>query len=789
MSQPACRSALPSADGSVSNSTAADPRGAAHGVSLLFFSATLLLVAAVLAGSLYSVSRLLQMPRRGVLEALVLCLCVDELLGALPAALFLYVHASGGDVSPAVCALSGFLYEFVCLAGALKAAAIVLHNVCGPRRSAKGRGGGGGGGGAYSASSLSSSLSSPPKARSSPARRKALWTVLCTWGVSLLLSVLPLCGWDRFEPRTWGCFLPDSSSHGLFVCVLFVALLCALTALSLPALYKLFCRPGERTLSLSATSNYYTIEDTGVYHSTVTALADERMVEGKAAAAAAAAAGARSTGLAAATTDSSSKDASNSVLINNAAACARTPYVGMAVAQKRFALLITFAKLFLWLPMMIHLALQFSTGRPSPSSEELSFILSLFAMLLSPLLILSRKWLHLPCGCIINCQRNTYAMNPELDKGQSVALGIDLSFHKGYEMYRADHISPKKYFFNNDKVNILPNQSAKDSEHASCGVGGIGGVGVGTGTGTAAPLRSQPYSSARVEVASAPKSQVVNAEVSPPRYAQPCDFRDEVSAMFGGQTQKRFGAREGRRSESGADGLHGDRTTRSGLYLHDGLHSDGLEWEWCRSKSERTPRQRLGGLSTPLCAIQGTVSLQSPTGKTLSLSTYEISGDGKQALPVPRKVEVYRSKSVGHQPSSEGGCGGGGGGLGDTNVKIHLEVLEICDNGDKMDTVSIVSNISQSSTRARSPSLRYSRKENRFVSVDLDESASYSLFIPSNSPESDINITIPDTVEAHRQNSRKERPDDGGGYKEEIQLLNQVYREREKGDTATAAAT
>uniref|UniRef100_S4RX36 G protein-coupled receptor 149 n=1 Tax=Petromyzon marinus TaxID=7757 RepID=S4RX36_PETMA len=732
MSQSACRSALPSAGGSDSNSTAAaDPRGAAHGVSLLFFSATLLLVAAVLAGSLYSVSRLLQMPRRGVLEALVLCLCVDELLGALPAALFLYVHASGGDVSPAVCALSGFLYEFVCLAGALKAAAIVLHN----------------------ASSLSSSLSSPPKARSSPARRKALWTVLCTWGVSLLLSVLPLCGWDRFEPRTWGCFLPDSSSHGLFVCVLFVALLCALTALSLPALYKLFCRPGERTLSLSATSNYYT-----------------RMVEGKAAAAAAAAAtaGARSTGPAAATTDSSSKDASNSVLINNAAACARTPYVGMAVAQKRFALLITFAKLFLWLPMMIHLALQFSTGRPSPSSEELSFILSLFAMLLSPLLILSRKWLHLPCGCIINCHRNTYAMNQEIDKGQSVALGIDLSFHKGYEMYRADHISPKKYFFNNDKVNILPNQSAKDSEK------------------TAAPHRSQP---ARVEVAPVPKSQAVNAEASPPRYAQPCDFRDEVSAMFGGQTQKRFGGREGRRSESGADGLHGDRTTRSGLYLHDGLHSDGLEWEWCRSKSERTPRQRLGGLSTPLCAIQGTVSLQSPTGKTLSLSTYEISGDGKQALPVPRKVEVYRSKSVGHQPSSEGGCGGGGGGggggLGDTNVKIHLEVLEICDNGDKMDTVSIVSNISQSSTRARSPSLRYSRKENRFVSVDLDESASYSLFIPSNSPESDINITIPDTVEAHRQNSRKERPDDGGGYKEEIQLLNQVYREREKGDAAT----
>lgn len=167
--------------------------------------------------------------------------------------------------------------------------------------------------------------------------------------------------------------------------------------------------------------------------------------------------------------------------------------------------------------------------------------------------------------------------------------------------------------------------------------------------------------------------------------------------------------------------------------------------------------------------------------------------------PSALKVEVYRSKSVGHEPSAdeqasagqtgdvngssvgigmEIGMGMGiGASVGDTNVKIHLEVLEICDNEEAMDSVSIISNISQSSTHARSPSLRYSRRENRFVSCDLGETASYSLLIPSGgNPETEtINITIPDTVEAHRQNSRRQTQE-SSGYREEIQLLNEAYR-------------
>lgn len=187
-------------------------------------------------------------------------------------------------------------------------------------------------------------------------------------------------------------------------------------------------------------------------------------------------------------------------------------------------------------------------------------------------------------------------------------------------------------------------------------------------------------------------------------------------------------------------------------------------------------------MAIPLCAFQGTVSLQAPTGKTLSLSTYEVSSDGLRISPNnAKKVEVYRSKSVGHEPSAEepNSGSGGGGGVADTNVKIHLEVLEICDNEEAMDSVSIVSNISQSSTHARSPSLRYSRRENRFVSCELGETASYSLLIPGSNPDADgLNIHIPDTVEAHRQNSRRQRSE-AGGYQEEIQLLNEVYKKQE----------
>lgn len=77
------------------------------------------------------------------------------------------------------------------------------------------------------------------------------------------------------------------------------------------------------------------------------------------------------------------------------------------------------------------------------------------------------------------------------------------------------------------------------------------------------------------------------------------------------------------------------------------------------------------------------MSLQAPTGKTLSLSTYEVSTEGQKITPTSKKIEVYRSKSVGHEPNPEESPNT----FADTSVKIHLEVLEICDNEEALDTV------------------------------------------------------------------------------------------------------
>lgn len=39
--------------------------------------------------------------------------------------------------------------------------------------------------------------------------------------------------------------------------------------------------------------------------------------------------------------------------------------------------------------------------------ETVSFFLTLLAPAVTPVFILSDRWIHLPCGCFINCPRDT----------------------------------------------------------------------------------------------------------------------------------------------------------------------------------------------------------------------------------------------------------------------------------------------------------------------------------------------------------------------------------------------
>ncbi|NWU18117.1 GP149 protein, partial [Cephalopterus ornatus] len=640
--------------------------------NVFLFCLTLTIAFPALLSSIYSLVSLLKMQNKTMVSMIVTSLAVDDLIGIVPLLMFMLMQWSSEGLPQPLCTTSALLYLFQGISSNLKGSLIVSYN--------------------FYTINTSETLSCSTSKR----RVSVVWAILTVWIVGLLICILPLCGWGRYIPTSWGCFTDCASSYVLFVVTVYSLCLSLLAVLAVPLTHQLLCSAEPQLLH----TEYLEVPGGFPTPGTPTAAPPLSPLE---------------------PADKTLERYQNSeaVLGKGVAGSdalmsstqSRSSTVGFA--QKRFSLILALTKVVLWLPMMVQMLAQYITGVQSLVFEALSFLLTVLAAAVTPLFVLSEHWAHLPCGCIINCTRGSCALASGDLKAKRRGFEFNLSFQQGYRIYR---ISQENH----------PHRNSDGKSPSYCSLVGSDcrdpepGRGRGGGPGP-----SPPY----------------------PPSAGPC------------------GGEQGTHCDPAAI-LEGPEWRLS----HEESHKPELtDWEWCRSKSERTPRQRSGGaLAIPLCAFQGTVSLQAPTGKTLSLSTYEVSSDGQKITPTAKKIEVYRSKSVGHEPSPEGSP--------HTNVKIHLEVLEICDNEEALDTVSIISNISQSSTQARSPSLRYSRRENRFVSCELGESASYSLFIPSHSPGSDISISIPDTVEAHRNSSRQQV---GTGHQEEIQLLNKAYRERE----------
>ncbi|XP_026710563.1 probable G-protein coupled receptor 149 [Athene cunicularia] len=636
-------------------------------LNVFLFCLTFIIAFTALLGSIYSLVSLLKMQTKTSVSMIVTSLSIDDLISIVPVIIFMLTQWSSDVLPQPLCTTSALIYLFQGISSNLKGCLIVSFNF-------------------YTINKTGTMSCSTSKRRVS-----VVWAILTIWIVSLLICVLPLCGWGKYIPTSWGCFPDCASSYILFLFVVYSLCFCLLTVLSVPLTYQLLCSDEQQLLHIDyqeISRGYITpgtpagcsaatpplspldpVDQTLKHFQNTCASSEAVFREG----------GAESGALEPRCTDSTQS---------------RSFTVGFA--QKRFSLILALTKVILWLPMMIQMVVQHITGYQSLSFETLSFLLTLLAATVTPVFVLSEHWIHLPCGCIINCRRNSYTVSSEKLKTKRRGFEFNLSFQQGYGIYRISH----------------------ETQHHPDGDG---------------------------------KSASCHHLLSCGRGQTPAPLAGEEAGQFLEGAERRLS--------------------------HEESHKPELaDWEWCRSKSERTPRQRSGGaLAIPLCAFQGTVSLQAPTGKTLSLSTYEVSTEGQKITPTSKKIEVYRSKSVGHEPNPEESPNT----FADTSVKIHLEVLEICDNEEALDTVSIISNISQSSTQVRSPSLRYSRKENRFVSCDLGETASYSLFIPSNNPDSDINISIPDTVEAHRQNSKKQHME-RGGYQEEIQMLNKAYRKREE---------
>uniref|UniRef100_A0A6I8N258 G protein-coupled receptor 149 n=1 Tax=Ornithorhynchus anatinus TaxID=9258 RepID=A0A6I8N258_ORNAN len=666
--------------------------------NVALFASTLVLSAAALLGGLCHLSALLSRPRRTAVALLVAAWSVDDLIGAASGVAFLSVQwARPGPAAPP-CAAWGLLYLGQGLASSLKAPVLAGYHVYTTMGPAGGA----------------------PRASTVP----ALASVLAVWGLSLALCLPPLAGWGAYLPTPWGCLVDRASGQALVPVSVFALAFGLLAALAVPLTPRLLCseedRPGRPPPETPA--------------------AAARRVAGQLAHGTAA--GARP----------GRREPPGPFADRSAA---------VAFAQKRFSLILALTKVVLWLPMMIQILVQHVGGYQSSPFENLSFLLTLLAATVTPVFVLSEHWIHFPCGCIINCRRNAYAVASEESKTKRRGFEFSLSFQQGYGIYKIAHDNLRDEDENSISYHNLiscesetPRETPKDSSN---------------------PFHAQPEEFSTILVQDSSILTDTDREPKPSSSDAKQDTDEDKATERVSTDKTRTFTREDSRNLEKTTNLEGPERRLS----HEESRKPELsDWEWCRSKSERTPRQRSGGaLAIPLCAFQGTVSLHAPTGKTLSLSTYEVSTEGQKITPASKKIEVYRSKSVGHEPNPEDLPTT----FADTSVKIHLEVLEICDNEEAMDTVSIISNISQSSTQVRSPSLRYSRKENRFVSCDLGESASYSLFIPTNNPDSDINISIPDTVEAHRQNSKKQHLE-RDGYQEEIQLLNKAYRKREGDD-------
>ncbi|XP_042676750.1 probable G-protein coupled receptor 149 [Centrocercus urophasianus] len=700
-------------------------------LNVFLFCLTFIIAFTVLLGSIYSLVSLLKMQNKSTISMIVTSLSIDDLISIVPVIIFMLTQWSGDALPQPLCTTSALIYLFQGISSNLKGSLIVSYNF-------------------YSINKTEAMNCSASKRRVS-----IMWAILSIWIISLLICILPLCGWGRYIPTSWGCFTDHASSYILFLFIVYSLCFCLLTVLSVPLTYQLLCSDEQQLLHIDyqEISRGYITPGTPAGCSTATPClspvdpVDKTLKHFPNACQSSKAVFRKGV-------------AEGSGLEPRCTNSAKSRSFTVGFAQKRFSLILALTKVILWLPMMIQMVVQHIVGYQSLSFETLSFLLTLLAATVTPVFVLSEHWIHLPCGCIINCRRNSYAVSSEELKTKHRGFEFNLSFQHSYGIYR---ISPESHHHDGDGKSTSCHNLLVCEKPCEPPKGGSGGA-------------------ARAEL-----STTDSARPDPAGFSSADSLRPGPTGL-----STTDGARPGpagfSTTDSGRPGPAGVRgETASGLgrsadgaerrLSHEEGHKPELtDWEWCRSKSERTPRQRSGGaLAIPLCAFQGTVSLQAPTGKTLSLSTYEVSTEGQKITPTSKKIEVYRSKSVGHDPNPEE-CPNS---FADTSVKIHLEVLEICDNEEALDTVSIISNISQSSTQVRSPSLRYSRKENRFVSCDLGETASYSLFIPSNNPDSDINITIPDTVEAHRQNSKKQHME-RGGYQEEIQMLNKAYRKREE---------
>ncbi|NXL21454.1 GP149 protein, partial [Setophaga kirtlandii] len=353
--------------------------------NVFLFCLTFAIALPALLGSIYSLVSLLKLQTKSTVSMIVTSLAADDLISIVPVIIFMFMQWSSQVLPQPLCTTSAFLYLFQGISSNLKGSLIVSYNFY--------------------------TLSRPGTLSCSSSKRRvsAAWAILTIWTASLLLCVLPLCGWGRYIATSWGCFADRASSHVLLVLVVYSLCFSLLAALAVPLMLQLLCsgeprllhpehRPGSAGCGCPGTP-LPPLEPGDRAREPCPA---PEALFGKGAA------------------ESSARSRSSAV----------------GLAQKRFSLVLALAKVLLWLPMMTQMAVQYTTGLQSLSFEALGFLLTVLAAAVTPVFVLSQHWLHLPCGCIINCRRSSYAVSSPGAKAKRGGFEFNLSFQQGCGIYR-----------------------------------------------------------------------------------------------------------------------------------------------------------------------------------------------------------------------------------------------------------------------------------------------------------------------------------------------------------------
>ncbi|XP_038957602.1 probable G-protein coupled receptor 149 isoform X1 [Rattus norvegicus] len=543
-------------------------------LTLSLFCLICLMTLVALVGSIFSLVSLLTMQYRTVVSMLVTSWSVDDLLSVLSVAIFMVLQwpREAPGYFQSLCTTSALLYMCQGLSSNLKATLIVFYNFYTMHRTVV---------------SQSSSWRSG----------QVLGVALTVWAVSLLLASLPLCGWGVFVRTPWGCLTDCSSPYVLLLFAVYASAFGLLAVLSVPLTHQLLCseEPPRLHANYQEISRGASTPGTPAAGGRVLCLLPEDVeipaLPG--------------------TGSSLSSDmvfAPGQPAASSAGAGKRenlwTPRGSssfpVSLAQKRFALILALTKVILWLPMMIHMVVKHVVGFQSLPVDMLSFLLTLLASTVTPVFVLSKRWAHLPCGCIINCQPDTYSVAFDGKKSKRKGFEFNLSFQQSYGLYKMTHAD----YYDDDDENPISYHNPKKYECEATKEPREDNHGV-FNTITVEISTTPPLDSATLTGV----NKCTNTDIPEPKQAV-----SEEKGAFSIKTECAINYGEATSFEGPERRLSHEETQKPDL----------SDWEWCRSKSERTPRQRSGGgLAIPICAFQGTVSLQAPTGKTLSLSTYE----------------------------------------------------------------------------------------------------------------------------------------------------------------------